>query len=139
MPEPLTTLATSKELAQHVLKWLTNLRRAGRERQQQSLLAVHKVIALARRTKAYSRGVKAGQQDFKAEAELAATWADLGFELKRLGLKALAKKCDVTSRYWADPQQFSPAFLVEADISFDSVERLARQLEVQIEHGRPPA
>jgi hypothetical protein len=45
----------------------------------------------------------------------------------------------VTSQYWADPQQLSPAFLAEADISFDSVERLARQLEVQIELGRQPA
>ena len=139
MTEPLTTLATSKELAQHVLRWLANLRRAGKDRQQQSLRAVHKVIVLARKTKAYSRGLQAGKQDFKAEAELAATWAELGFELKLLGLKALAKKCDVTSQYWADPQQLSPAFLAEADISFDSVERLARQLEVQIELGRQPA
>ena len=138
MPEPLTTIAATKELAQHFFKWLTNLKRAGHERQQQSLLAVHKVFALARRTKAYSRGVRAGQQDFKAEAELAATWAELAFELKRLRLTALAKKCDVTSQYWADPQQLSPEFLAEADISFDSVERLARQLEVQIERGRAP-
>lgn len=131
-------MATAKELAAHVIKWLVNLRRANRERQQQSLGAVNMVTSLARKTRAYSRGIAAGQRNYSTEAELAANWADVSFALERLGLSVLAKKCDLNSRYWADPQQFFSSSLAEADISFETVERLARDLSVQIRLGKQP-
>ncbi|MFT3848765.1 MAG: hypothetical protein QM739_08800 [Propionivibrio sp.] len=134
--ETLTTPATAKEIASHVVKWLVNLNRAGEERKLQSLRAVNKVVSLARMTRAYARGLKVGEQDFNTEANLAGQWSELAFELKQLKLHALAKKCDLKSRYWADPEQFSPDFLAEADISFDTVERLAREMSVRIESGR---
>ena len=132
------TAITAKEVAGHVVKWLVNLKRAGEERQQQSLSALSKVVSLARKTMAYSRGLKAGKQDFNAEADIAAIWSDLSFELTQLKLHVLAKKCDLMSRYWADPEQFSPSFLAEADISFETVERLVRDLIMQLKLGRPP-
>lgn len=136
--ETVATVATAKEIADHVGKWLVNLKRAGEERQLQSLRAVNKVVSLVRKTMAYSRGLKAGKQDFNTEADLAAEWSELSFELAQLKLHALAKKCDLMSRYWANPEQFSPAFLAEADISFETVERLARDLTIQIKLGKHP-
>ncbi len=134
--ETLTTPATAKEIASHVGRWLVNLRRASDERKLQSLRAVNKVVSLVRMTAAYSRGLKAGKQDFNTEAILAGQWSELAFELTQLKLDALAKKCDLKSRYWASPEQFSPGFLSDADISFDTVERLARDMSVQIKLGR---
>lgn len=131
-------LATAKGVASHVTKWLVNLKRANRERQEQSLRAVNMVTSLARRTRAYSRGIAAGQQNYSTEADLAASWSDVSFELELLGLSVLAKKCDLKSRYWADPQQFFSGSLAEADISFETVERLARELVVQIRLGKQP-
>lgn len=134
--ETIAATVTAREVVSHVVKWLVNLKRAGEERQQQSFRAVNKVISLARKSRAYSRGLKAGKQDFNAEADLAANWSDLSLELTQLNLATLAKKCDLMSRYWADPEQLSPSFLAEADISFETVERLARDLTVQIKVGR---
>lgn len=139
MTEPATTLAILKAFTQHAARWLANLRRAGQDRQNRSLSAVNQVVSLARKTRAYARGVRAGQQDFRAEGDLAAAWSDLAFELRQLGLGTLAKKCDLSSRFWADPQQFPPGFLDEADIRFDSIERLARQIEASIVAGQRPA
>lgn len=134
--ETLATPATAKEIASHVVKWLVNLKRASDDRKSQSLRAVSKVVTLVRVTTAYSRGLKAGKQDFNTEAYLAGQWSELAFELTQLKLDALAKKCDLKSRYWANPEQFLPEFLADADISFDTVERVARDMSIQIKLGR---
>lgn len=133
--ETLTTTLAIKELATHFIRWLANLNRANEARQKQSLRAVSSVVTLVRKSSAYSRGLKRGKQDFNTEADLAAQWSVLSFELAELKLNALAKKCDLKSRYWADPAQFTPEFLAQADISFESVERLARNLVIKIKHG----
>ena len=133
--ESATAVDFAKALATHILKWLTNLNRAKRERQRESLKAVNKVVSLIRKTSAYSRGLRLGQQDFSAEAELAEDWSDLAHTLDELGLTALAKKCDLSGRYWADSTQFTPAFLSEADIGFQTMEKMARKLATQIKAG----
>lgn len=134
----LATAAAAKELAAHVVRWLSNLGRARASRQRESLRAVNRVTALMRKSTAYHRGRAAGRQNFDMEAVLAEQWSLLAHELQELGLAALAKRCDVMGRYWADPATLSPEFLDQADISFQSVERLAADLAARIQAGGTP-
>ena len=135
LPEALTAASTVKAVVTHLGQWLRNLRKAGQERQQQSLRAIDKVIPALRMTEAYARGVKAGVSNPSTEGQLAARWTELALELEALGLKSLAKKCDVTGRYWANPGQFPPGFLEQADIGLEAVERLARDLKAKVKLG----
>ncbi len=132
MLEPTTTAALSAVL-KHVLTWLTNLRRASDARKNESLEAVNQVIIAARRTSVYSRAHETGNVDMKVEAELATLWTELSFELQRLGLTKLAKRCDVTGRYWASPTSFSKEWLNQADVGLEAVEKLARQVKAEIQ------
>jgi len=121
-------------LIKHLKLWLNNLRRAGDERKRQSIRALRAVITAARYTKAYLRKVSdTAKPDHAQEAKLAQKWTELGFVLKDLGLGALAKRCDITGRYWADPGQFERAFLDKADVGLARMEQLARQLVAEIE------
>jgi hypothetical protein len=133
--EPLSTIGMAKTLATHVATWLRNLARARSARQQESLQAINHVIAALRMTQAYSRGLKEGHKNHSTEGEIAAQWTRLAHELERLGLMALAKKCDITGRYWADPSQLDEVFLKQAKTDLASVEKLARDLEVKIRLG----
>lgn len=115
-----------KTLLTHVVRWLANLGRANDVRKQASVTAVRDVILVARRTATYLRHVEqTGQQDVKQEQDLAERWTKLGFSMQDLGLAKLAKRCDIRGRAWADPSQFTPEFLEKADISLESIERLA--------------
>ena len=121
-------------LIRHLGQWLTNLSRAGKERKRQSIRALRGVILAARGTKAYLRKLKkTAEPDHAREAKLAEDWTRLGFELKDLGLGDLAKRCDVSGRYWADPEQFDTQFLDRADVGLARMEQLARQLVAEIE------
>ena len=122
-------------LIKHLKSWLTNLKRAGDERKRQSIEALRAVIIAARNTRTYLRKMTdTGKPDHAEEAKLAQKWTALGFVLKDLGLGALAKRCDITGRYWADPQQFDREFLDKADIGLERMEQLARQMVAGIEH-----
>ncbi len=122
-------------LIKHLKSWLTNLKRAGDERKRQSIKALRAVIIAARNTRAYLRKMTdTEKQDHAEEAKLAQKWTELGFVLKDLGLGALAKRCDITGRYWADPQQFDREFLDKADVGLERMEQLARQMVAGIEH-----
>ena len=136
--ETLITASTVKAVGTHVAKWLNNLWRAGQQRQLQSLGAIAKVIPALRKTEAYCRGLAKGDVNHSTEAELAFHWSALAAELEMLELKALAKKCDMKGRYWANPDQFSPEFLQQADIGLKSVERLARELRAKVTLGQLP-
>ena len=121
-------------LLRHLKQWLTNLRRAGKARKHESIRALRGVILAARRTTAYLRKLdKTATPDHAQEAGLAEAWTRLGFELKDLGLGDLAKRCDVSGRYWADPEQFDDDFIERADIGLKRMEQLARQLVAEIE------
>ena len=121
-------------LIRHLKQWLTNLRRAGDERKRQSIEALRKVIVAARNTRVYLRSLKdTAQQDHAREAKLSEMWTELGFVLKDLGLGTLAKRCDITGRYWADPEQFDREFLEKADVGLSRMEQLARQMVAGIE------
>lgn len=117
-----------KNLLTHVVRWLANLGRANDERKKASITAVREVILVARRTATYLRHVEqTGQQDVKQEQDLAERWTRLGFSMQDLGLAKLAKRCDIRGRAWADPQQFSAEFMQKADVSLESIEKLATQ------------
>ena len=121
-------------LIRHLGQWLTNLRRAGNERKRQSIEALRAVIVAARHTGVYLRKLNGGaKQDHAQEAKLSQMWTELGFVLQDLGLGALAKRCDITGRYWADPAQFEREFLEKADVGLARMEQLARQLVAEIE------
>ena len=134
MLEPVTTVALSSVL-KHVLTWLINLRRAGKARKLESLEAINQVILAVRRTNVYSRAREVGMPDINAEAELTVLWTELSFSLQRLGLTKLAKRCDVTGRYWSSPANFSKEWLDQADVRLEAVEKLARQVKVEIQRS----
>ena len=125
------------ELVKHLKQWLTNLRRAGKERKRQSINALRAVIVAARSTRAYLRHLdKSGKTDRAQEAELSRIWTELGFVLSDLGLGALAKRCDISGRYWSDPAQLEHEFLDRADIGLERMEQLARQMVAEVERSR---
>ncbi len=121
-------------LIKHLGQWLTNLRRAGNARKRQSIEALRAVILAARNTGVYLRKMNDGaKQDHAQEAKLSQMWTELGFVLQDLGLGVLAKRCDITGRYWADPAQFDREFMDRADVGLVRMEQLARQLVAEIE------
>ena len=133
---PLTD-STLWELVKHLKQWLTNLRRAGEARKRQSIDALRAVIVAARATRVYLRRLGDSEPaDHAEEARLSRRWTELGFVLKDLGLGALAKRCDVSGRYWSDPAQFDADFLERADVGLERMEKLARQTLAEVERGR---
>ncbi len=135
-PDPLSALNLAKLIGTHLATWLRNLARAKQDRQQESLRAVNGVVAALRMTQAYTRGLQAGERNHSTEGEMAAKWTELAYELERLGLDALAKKCDVSGRYWADPSQFDQAFLAQAGTDLAVLEKQARELQARIKSGQ---
>ena len=116
-------------LLRHLKQWLVNLRRAGQARKRESVAALRAVIVAARGTRVYLRELAdSGRRNHARETELAETWTRLGFVLRDLGLGKLAKRCDLSGRYWSDPAQFEEDFLERADIGLARMEQLARQL-----------
>ncbi len=125
------------ELFKHLRQWLVNLDRAGAERKRESIAALRRVTVAARATRVYLRRLAdTARADHAEEAKLSQMWTELGFRLKDLGLGALAKRCDVSGRYWSDPAQFEREFLDRADVGLERMEQLARQLVAEIEQRR---
>ena len=125
------------ELFRHLGRWLTNLKRAGDERQQQSIASLRAVVIAARHTHTYVRQLRdTAKQDHREEAKLSVMWTELGFRLTDLKLTRLAKRCDVRGRYWADPAQFDDDFLEKADIGLERMEQLARHMIAEVESPR---
>lgn len=121
------------DIFKHVRSWLANLSRAGRERKQQSITALRNVVLTARETSVYLRQMQQTQQsDHTIERHLARLWTELGFELEDLGLNKLAKRCHISGKQWAKPGFYDADFLDKADISLDSIERLARQILLEL-------
>ena len=122
------------ELFKHLKQWLTNLSRANRERQRESIEALRAVVVAARHTQVYMRRLRdTAGQDHAEEAKLSEMWTGLGFKLSDLGLTKLAKRCDIRGRYWANPDRFDKDFLQKADVGLERMEQLARQMVAEIE------
>ena len=121
-------------LIRHLGRWLSNLQRAGDERKASSIMALRAVVIAARHTQTYVRQLAdTAKQDHRTEAGLATMWTELGFRLQDLSLEKLAKRCDINGRYWADPARFDSDFLSKADVGLERMEKLARQLILEIE------
>ena len=122
------------ELFRHLKAWLANLQRAGASRKHESIEALRGVVIAARLTQTYLRRLQDKQtRDHAREGELTRTWTELGFRLADLGLNKLAKRCDISGRYWADPKCFDTDFMDKADIGLERMEALARQLIAEVE------
>jgi hypothetical protein len=134
---PTLTASLLWDLVKHLRQWLVNLARAGEQRKRESIEALRAVTVAARATRVYLRRIAdTAQTDHTEEARLSEMWTGLGFKLQDLGLGALAKRCDITGRYWADPSSFDREFLDKADVGLERMERLARQLLAQVAAGR---
>jgi hypothetical protein len=134
---PTLTASLLWELVKHLKQWLVNLDRAGDQRKRESIAALRAVTVAARATRAYLRRLAdTAQADHAEEARLSEMWTGLGFKLQDLGLGTLAKRCDVTGRYWADPASFDREFLDKADVGLERMEQLSRQLLAQVARGR---
>lgn len=117
------------DLIKNASRWLVNLRRASQSRQQDSILALRKVVIAARKTAVYVRQLNdTNKRHYKTEAELATLWTELSFALDDLGVHKLAKRCLINGKQWADPTSMSTAFLTKADVGLDRIEQLASQL-----------
>jgi hypothetical protein len=125
------------ELFKHLKAWLGNLQRAGRARKRESIDALRAVVVAARHTRAYLRRLRDTEnQDHAEEARLAGMWTELGFRLADLGLSKLAKRCDISGRYWSDPERFDEDFIGKADVGLDRMEQLARQMIAEVGSSR---
>lgn len=116
-------------LTTHILKWVSNLSRAGNDRKNESRASLKKVILAVRNTSIYCRALDEGlSKDYQKETEISVEWTNLAMELERLKLYELAKKCRVKGWYWEDQGRFDQDFLEKAQINFAQVERLASKL-----------
>lgn len=114
-------------LFSHLIKWLANLRRARQKRKQESIAALRDVIKVIRRTSVYLRSAQeTNKRSNREELELSLQWTDLGFKLEDLGLTKLAKRCEIRGAQWADPSRYDGEFIKKADVSLESIEKLAR-------------
>ena len=128
MPTPVTE-STLKALLANLGRYLANLARAGRQRREESRRALQGVIRATRQTRVYLRALNnEGKRDYKKEERLSDTWTKLSFELHKLEVKALAKRCDIAGSYWSDPDKFSGKFLKQAKARLQDLELEARTL-----------
>lgn len=114
-------------------RWLSNLRRAKVERKEASVGALRKVITSSRETAVYIRQLNDnGNPDHKTERHLSLLWTELGFALEDLGIQKLAKRCQIKGKHWSNPEHYSKDFLDKADISLDKMERIAREVLLEL-------
>ncbi len=114
----------------HVKRWISNLRRAGKERKAESRKALRSVILAVRETQIYIRHIKdGGRKSIKTERTLSLRWTELSFELEDIGLVRLANRCRVTGKYWANPDGIDHAFLHELADKLTEIEKLSVQAD----------
>ena len=131
--DPVSTKALS-ELFRHGSRWLVNLRRAKTERKAASVQALRKVITSSRETAVYIRQLNdnGNNRDHNTERHLSMLWTELGFDLEDLGIKNLAKRCQIKGKHWSNPDHYDKDFLHKADISLDRMERIAIEVLADI-------
>lgn len=140
MTDPILPASSALALLKYLLQWLRSLSRASDDRKAACLHAIESVITGVRKTERYCRERDQGKINADTEADLAAMWTELGFQLEALGVKKLAKRCNVKGQYWASPQKFSDEWWEQADIGLDSVDKLARRIKAEVlVNGAPEA
>lgn len=112
----------------HVKKWVTNLMRAKAKRKNESKNALRAVIIAVRETTIYVRNIRnGGEKSIEKEEQLSSLWTNLSFRLEDIGLKKLAKRCNMKGRYWADPTSFDEESLEHTGIRLLDIESLANE------------
>lgn len=123
------TESVLRSLLANLGRYLANLARAGPRRREESRAALEGVIRATRQTRVYVRELAArGSRNFDKEEKLSDSWTTLSFELRKLGVAALAKRCDIAGGYWADPERFTGAFLEKAGVRLENLELEAKTL-----------
>lgn len=85
------------------------------------------MVKAVRKTTIYVRHLRDGRKRLRRiESELALLWTELTFSAEGVGLDTLAKRCNITGRYRADPAQFDYKFLRQASVRLEDIERLAK-------------
>jgi len=131
--DPVSTKALN-ELFKHSSRWLINLRRAKRERKAASIQALRKVITSSRETAVYIRQLNdnGNNREHDRERHLSMLWTELGFDLEDLGIKNLAKRCQIKGKHWSNPGHYDKDFLEKADINLERMERIAREVIAEV-------
>lgn len=131
--DPISTKALG-DLFKHGSRWLVNLRRAKTERKTVSVRALRKVITASRETAVYVRQLSdnGNNRDHSIERHLSMLWTELGFDLEDIGIKNLAKRCQIKGKHWSNPEHYDEEFLQKADISLDRMEKIAREVLTEI-------
>jgi hypothetical protein len=128
MIEVVTTISLW-ELTKHTGTWIANLKRAKDSRKKQSIEALRKVITSSRQTAIYLRQLQEDiDRNIQKEGELSMLWTELGFELEDLGVKKLAKRCQIKGKHWENPQQSDKEYMKKADVSLERMERIAKEV-----------
>lgn len=129
----LVTSVSLWELVKHAGSWVINLKRANSARKKESVNALRQVIFAAQKTSVYLRQInETGDKDHKTEADLSRAWTELSFKLEDLGIKALARRCRMKGKHWADPSQFEGEELEKADIGLEKMESLASEILAEV-------
>lgn len=117
------------ELVKHTGSWVTNLKRANKERKKESINALRQVVVAARQTAVYMRQLEeTGDKSHQVEAELSMLWTELGFALEDLGIDKLAKRCRIKGKHWEDPGKMDKEYLKKADVSLVRMEQIANEV-----------
>lgn len=123
------TESVLRSLLANLGRYLANLARAGPKRREESRAALQGVIRATRQTRVYVRELATrGSRNFEKEERLSDSWTTLSFELRKLGVAALAKRCDIAGSYWADPERFTEDFLKKARVRLEDLELEAKTL-----------
>jgi len=121
------------DIFKHVRSWLANLNRASEDRKQQSIKALRNIISASRETAVYIRQMNdSGLRDHATEKRLSLLWTELSFSLDDLGISALAKRCNIKGKQWANPDHYDADFINKADVSLDRMERLAQEILLEL-------
>ena len=121
------------DIFKHVRSWLANLNRASEDRKQQSIKALRNIISASRETAVYIRQMNdRGLRDHATEKRLSLLWTELSFSLDDLGISALAKRCNIKGKQWANPDHYDADFINKADVSLDRMERLAQEILLEL-------
>jgi len=121
------------DIFKHARSWLANLNRASKDRKQQSINALRNIISASRETAVYIRQMNdSGLRDHAIEKRLSLLWTELSFSLDDLGIYALAKRCNIKGKQWANPDHYDADFINKADVSLDRMERLAQEILLEL-------
>ncbi len=128
MDNPLKEAIFYWEVAKHLKKWVTNLKRARENRKNESIEALRQVIVASRGMRIYINEWKEGVRDYPSEKQLSEEWTKLGFLVKDLGLQDLSNKCDELALKLTMIDQVGKETVEKTREALVSIEERAREI-----------